>query len=130
MAGVKRIALFVAVGCAAAAVHFGAVVLLVEGLRVPPLLANVGGWLLAFVASFLGQWRLTFASRQTPWRHALPRYFLLSLAGFLANEAGYALLLLATPLPYDAALLLVLLAVAVMTYLLGSRWVFRRSPPR
>ena len=130
MAAVKRIAFFVAVGCSAAAVHFGVVVLLVEALRVPPLLANVAGWLLAFVVSFLGQWQLTFGSRRTPWRHALPRYFALSLAGFLANEGGYAALLRFTPLPYDAALVLVLLAVAVMTYLLGSHWVFRRSPAR
>jgi putative flippase GtrA len=126
----KRIAWFVLVGCAAAMVHFGVVVLLVEALRVPPLAANVAGWLVAFAMSFLGQWQLTFASRGTPWRHALPRYFLLSLAGFSANEAGYALLLHFTPLPYDAALALVLLAVAVMTYLLGSRWVFRHMPAR
>jgi putative flippase GtrA len=124
---VKRIAFFVAVGCAAAAVHFGVVVLLVELLRVPPLAANVAGWLLAFVVSFLGQWQLTFASRATPWRDALPRYFLLSLAGFVANEIGYAVLLQFTRLPYQAALVLVLLAVAVMTYLLGSQWVFRRT---
>lgn len=128
MATVKRLVFFVAVGCAAAAVHFGVVVTLVELLRVPPLAANVAGWLLAFVVSFLGQWQLTFASRGTPWRHALPRYFLLSLAGFAANEAGYALVLHFTPLPYDLALVVVLLAVAVMTYLLGSRWVFRRIP--
>lgn len=127
MAAVKRIAFFVAVGCAAAAVHFGVVVLLVEWLRWPPLAANVAGWLLAFLVSFLGQWRLTFASRGTPWRHALPRYFLLSLGGFAANEGAYAVLLHLTPLPYQVALGIVLLAVAVMTYLLGSRWVFRRT---
>jgi putative flippase GtrA len=127
---VKRIAWFVLVGCAAAAVHFAVVVLLVEGLHAAPLVANVGGWLVAFLVSFLGQWRLTFASRGTPWRHALPKYFVLSLAGFAANEAGYALLLQFTALPYDAALVVVLLAVAVMTYLLGSRWVFLRNPAR
>jgi putative flippase GtrA len=130
MARMKRIAFFVAVGCAAAAVHFGIVVLLVELLRAPPLAANVAGWLVAFIVSFLGQWQLTFASRGTPWRHALPRYFLLSLAGFAANEAGYAALLHFTALPYDVALAAVLLAVAVMTYLLGSRWVFRRTAAR
>lgn len=126
----KRLAFFVAVGCAAAAVHFGVVVLLVERLHAPPLGANVAGWLLAFVVSFLGQWRLTFGSRGTPWRQALPRYFLLSLGGFAANESGYAVLLHATPLPYDVALVVVLLAVAVITYLLGSLWVFRRTPVR
>lgn len=127
MAAVKRLTFFVAVGCAAAAVHFAGVVVLVEWLHWPPLAANVAGWLVAFVVSFLGQWRLTFASRGTPWRHALPRYFLLSLGGFAANEGAYAVLLHLTPLPYQVALGIVLLAVAVMTYLLGSRWVFLRT---
>lgn len=127
MVAVKRIAFFVAVGCAAAAVHFGMVVMLVELLHVQPLAANVAGWLVAFVVSFLGQWQLTFASRGTPWRHALPRYFLLSLGGFAGNEVAYAVLLRFTPLPYQLALVIVLLAVAAITYLLGSRWVFRRS---
>jgi putative flippase GtrA len=130
MARMKRIAFFVAVGGTAAAVHFGIVVLLVELLRTPPLAANVAGWLVAFVVSFLGQWQLTFASRGTSWQHALPRYFVLSLAGFVVNEGGYAVLLHFTALPYDAALAAVLLAVAVMTYLLGSRWVFRRTAAR
>lgn len=128
MTALRRIAFFIAVGCAAGAVHFGAVVLLVEWLGASPLLANVLGWLLAFVVSFTGQSRLTFRSHGTHWTVALPRYFAVSLSGFVLNEAGYALLLHWTALPYDLALGLVLVAVAVMTFLLGSRWAFRRSP--
>ena len=128
MTALRRIAFFIAVGCAAGAVHFATVVLLVEGLHATPLLANVGGWLLAFAVSFTGQWRLTFRSHDTPWSVALPRYFFLSLSGFALNEAGYALLLHWTALPYDLALGLVLVGVAVMTYLLGSKWAFRRNP--
>jgi putative flippase GtrA len=123
-----RLASFVAVGCTAGAVHFGMVVLLVETLALAPLVANVIGWLVAFVVSFLGQSLLTFGSRRTPWTQALPRFFAISLAGFLANESAYALLLHATPLPYDLLLALVLIGVAVMTYLFSSRWVFRGSP--
>ena len=128
MTALRRIAFFIAVGCAAGAVHFGAVVLLVEWLVASPLLANVLGWLLAFGVSFTGQSRLTFRSHGTHWTVALPRYFAVSLSGFVLNEAGYALLLHWTALPYDLALGLVLVAVAVMTFLLGSRWAFRRSP--
>lgn len=124
----RRIAFFIIVGCAAAAVHFGTVVALVEALRAAPLLANVAGWLVAFVVSFTGQSRLTFRSHGTPWAVALPRFFLLSLGGFLMNEGAYALLLRWTVLPYDVALALVLVVVAVVTYLLGSRWAFRRTP--
>ena len=128
MTSLRRIAFFIVVGCAAGAVHFGAVVLLVEWLGVAPLLANVLGWLLAFGVSFTGQSKWTFRSHGTPWAVALPRYFALSLSGFVLNEVGYALLLHWTRLPYDLALGLVLVAVAVMTFLLGSRWAFRRSP--
>lgn len=123
-----RLASFVAVGSAAAAVHFGVVVLLVSGAGVPPLAANVLGWLVAFIVSFLGQWQLTFRAHGAPWLRALRRFFVLSLTGFAINESAYALLLHFSHLPYDVLLALVLLGVAVMTYLLGSRWAFRGSP--
>lgn len=127
-AATLRIASFVAVGCAAAAVHFGVVVVLVEHSHLPPLAANVAGWAVAFVVSFLGQGLVTCRSRRAPLLQALPRFFAVSLAGFAANEAAYALLLHATGVRYDVLLAGVLLAVAVMTYLLSSRWAFRRSP--
>jgi putative flippase GtrA len=120
-----RLARFVAVGCTAAAVHFGVVVLLVESLGLGPLAANVAGWLVAFVVSFSGQWLLTFRGRGAPWQQALRRFFVVSLAGFLANEALYALLLRISTVRYDLLLAMVLVVVAVMTYLLSSRWAFR-----
>jgi putative flippase GtrA len=120
-----RVPRFVAVGCAAAAVHFGVVLLLVGSAAAAPLIANVGGWLVAFIASFLGQWRFTFRAQAAPASQALRRYFVLSLGGFAANEAAYAALLRWTRLPYDLLLAAVLLGVAVFTYLLSSRWAFR-----
>jgi putative flippase GtrA len=128
MTTLARLAWFIAVGCTAAAVHFGVVVLLVEFTGLAPLLANVAGWLVAFIVSFCGQWRLTFRGSGAPWRQALRRFFLISLGGFSANEATYAVLLHFSALPYDLLLALVLVAVAVMTYLLSSRWAFRGSP--
>lgn len=115
-------------GCSAAAVHFGVVVLLVSGAGRPPLAANVVGWLVAFVVSFLGQWQLTFRAHGAPLLRALRRFFLLSFTGFAINEATYAVLLHFSRLPYDVLLAVVLVGVAVMTYLLGSRWAFRGNP--
>jgi putative flippase GtrA len=117
----------VAIGCAAAAVHLGLVILLVEHAGAQPLTANVAGWLVAFTVSFTGHWRLTFGTRQAPWWQAARRFFGVSLAGFLANEATYAVLLHWSRLPYDLVLAIVLVAVAVMTYFLSSRWAFRRK---
>jgi putative flippase GtrA len=123
-----RLARFVAVGSAAAAVHLGVVVALVQAAGARPLQANVLGWLAAFVVSFTGQYRLTFADRAAALLPAMRRFLAISLLGFAANEAGYALALRAHWLRYDLALVLVLMAVAVMTYLLSSAWAFRRRP--
>jgi putative flippase GtrA len=127
MKTLARLAWFIAVGCTAAAVHFGVVVGLVELAGLAPLLANVAGWLVAFIVSFCGQWLLTFRGSGAPWRQALRRFFLISLGGFTANESAYAVLLHFSALRYDLLLGLVLVAVAVMTYLLSSRWAFRGS---
>lgn len=123
-----RVAWFVAVGCVAAAVHLGVVVVLVSGLRQLPLVANVVGWLVAFCFSFSGHWFLTFRALHAPLRRAAARFFGVSLAGFAANELAYALLLHWTGLRYDLLLALVLVAVAVMTYLLSLRWAFQGRP--
>ena len=120
-----RVPRFIAVGCTAAAVHFGTVRLLVGAAGAAPLAANVMGWLLAFGVSFLGQWRFTFRAQQAPAWQALRRYFVLSLGGFAANESAYGALLHWTRLPYDLLLAAVLVGTALVTYLLGSRWAFR-----
>ncbi|HXD38942.1 MAG TPA: GtrA family protein [Ramlibacter sp.] len=122
-----RLACFIAVGCAAAVTHLGVVVLLVSRLGQLPLVANVIGWLVAFTVSFAGHWLLTFRSQQAPlWRSA-GRFFAVSAAGFATNEFAYALLLQWSSWRYDVVLALVLVGVAVMTYLLSSRWAFLGS---
>ncbi|MDB5954723.1 GtrA family protein [Ramlibacter sp.] len=129
MRSLIRLASFVVVGGLAAAVHLGMVILLVGTFRWPPLAANVGGWMVAFIVSFLGQWQLTFRTRRAPAWQAARRFLAISGTGFAANECAYALLLHWSRLPYDVTLAGVLLAVAVMTYLLSSHWAFGRSPP-
>lgn len=127
--GLWRGGSFIVVGSVAAAVHMGVVMALVEGWRLTPLRANVLGWLVAFVVSFLGQWRLTFRDRQAPLARAVPRFFALSLLGFAINQSAYALALHLSGWRYDVLLAAVLVGVAVMTYLLGSRWAFRGIGP-
>lgn len=124
-----RLAWFVAVGCAAAAVHLAVVVLLVSGLGQLPLLANIVGWLIAFTVSFSGHWLLTFDKR-APWWRAARRFFTISMGGFLVNESMYAVLLRLSGWRYDVLLAIVLLVVAVITYLLSSRWAFLGTAPR
>jgi putative flippase GtrA len=116
----RRVAWFVVVGCAAAAVHLGVVKLLVSQLGWLPLVANVAGWLLAFCVSFAGHWQI----------RAARRFFFISFTGFSINEAMYAVLLrLVGDDWYLVVLFFVLLSVAVITYLLSSRWAFRGTGP-
>ena len=125
-----RIASFTAVGCAAAAVHLGVVILLVSQRGWVPLAANVAGWLVAFAVSFGGHRLLTFRSRAAPLWRAMRRFFGVSLAGFTVNELTYAALLHLSGLRYDVLLAAILVLVAVMTYLSSSRWAFLGSSPR
>lgn len=122
-----QVAWFVMVGCAAAATHWAVVVITVSGLNLAPLLANVVGWLIAFAVSFGGHYTLTFRHQKAPLGRALRRFFMVSALGFAINEAAYAWLLHATRLRYDILLALILIAIAVMTFILGRLWAFRQG---
>lgn len=124
---VSQVTWFIMVGCAAAATHWLVVVVTVSGLQLTPLLANVAGWLIAFVVSFAGHYTLTFRHQKAPLGQALRRFFLVSAAGFGINEAAYAWLLHATDLKYDILLALILVGIAIMTFFLGRLWAFRQQ---
>lgn len=124
----QQISLFVAVGCAAAATHWAVAVGCVEGFGLPPLAANLVGWLIAFVVSFSGHYRLTFRHSRTPWTVAARRFFLISAIGFVINESAYALLLHITSLPYDVLLALILIGLAFATFAASRLWAFRHKP--
>lgn len=111
------------VGIAAMATHWCVVALLVP-LGITPLLANVIGFCIAFNVSFFGHHHWTFASSDHQ-KNTFKRFVGVAILGFITNEAMYALLLEFTHLDYRAALLIVLIAVAGMTYLLSRFWAFR-----
>ena len=121
----RQITWFIAVGCAAAATHWAVAVACVEWAGLPPLGANVVGWLLAFVVSFTGHFRLTFRHLAASWTIAARRFFLVSALGFAINELSYAWLLHATSLPYDVLLALVLIGLAFLTFVASRLWAFR-----
>ena len=124
-----RPAVFIAVGSAAALVHLLTVVLLVEKMLLAPLVANVGGWMCAFGVSYGGHRLLTFADHDAPVLQSARRFFLLSAAGFAINESAYAVLLHSSQVPYYLLLAIILVGVAVATYLLSRHWAFAGSRP-
>ena len=122
-----QIGWFVIVGCAAAATHWAVAVACVAVGGLSPLAANLAGWLVAFVVSFTGHYRLTFRHQAAPLLRAAGRFFLVSALGFAVNEAAYATLLHLTTIRYDILLALVLIGIAGMTFILGRCWAFRHS---
>lgn len=122
-----RVGRFVAVGCVAAAVHWSVVRAVVEAGIAAPLLANVLGWGVAFGVSFAGHHRWTFGDAPgRDARRSLPRFLVVSLAGFAVNEATYAALLGGLGgWRYDVVLAVVLVAVAGLTFVASRLWAFR-----
>ena len=112
------------VGVSAMLVHLGSVALVLVPLGLPPLLANIVGFLLAFQVSHLGHHRFTFSAADAPVTRSRRRFFLVALSSFLVNEALYALLLHFTELDYRVALAIVLVAVAALTFVSARQWAF------
>ena len=124
-----RPVVFILVGSAAALVHLLTVVLLVETMQLAPLVANLGGWLCAFTVSYGGHQLLTFADHDAPVLQSASRFLLLSATGFAINESAYTLLLHSSQVPYYLLLAIILVCVAVLTYLLSRRWAFAGNRP-
>ncbi|TDR82715.1 GtrA family protein [Paludibacterium purpuratum] len=116
---------FGVVGISALVVHYLTVTVVLTPLGLAPLIANVAAFLLAFQVSYWGHRQFTFGHSGTPHRQSLPRFFGVACLSFFVNEALYALLLRFTALDYRVSLLIVLFAVAALTFVLSKLWAFR-----
>ncbi len=120
---------FGAVGFSAMAVHYAVVTVWLVPYGLPPLLANVAGFLIAFQVSYWGHRGLTFQASEVAHARGLPRFFAVAALAFGVNEAMYFLLLRYTSLDYRMALLLVLILVAALTFVLSKLWAFGKDKP-
>ncbi|WP_370680753.1 GtrA family protein [Comamonas sp. GB3 AK4-5] len=116
---------FVGVGGAAAATHLAVVFLLVQGLGMAPLVANVLAFLVAFVVSYNGHAWFTFASHAVRGWAVVAKYFAVASLSFVVNEALYWVALHRLHWHYFWSLLGVLVLVAVGTFVLSKFWAFR-----
>jgi putative flippase GtrA len=117
---------FLAVGGLAGLVHYVTTLGLNTLAAVRPGPANIVGFLCAFPVSYYGHRSLSFSATAIPHGRALPRLFAVSSLAFAANQALLLTILSLTALPLSIALAVVLLVVAVSTYLLSRGWVFAR----
>jgi putative flippase GtrA len=121
----RQIAIFIAVGTAAALTHLSIVFAAVELFAVRPLTANVMGFCIAFFVSFSGHARWTFPVAPARQAAARTRFFAVALTGFVLNQTAYAEALhLFGPRYYLPALAAVLLGVAAATFILSKLWAF------
>ncbi len=121
----RQIAIFIAVGSAAALIHLTVVAFVVELLHLKPLAANVMGFIVAFLVSFGGHARWTFPISPQRYTAARTRFFAVACTGFVLNQAAYAEALhLFGPRTYLPALAAVLIGVAIATFLLSKLWAF------
>lgn len=122
---ISQLVRFGCVGTVAAALHLAVVSLLVVLLEMPPLLANVAGFGVAFQVTYFGHRQWTFRAGKRSGDYG--RMLLLSVAAFALNECLYAVLLQTTPLDYRVALGIVLVAVAGLTFIGSRLWVFTHA---
>jgi putative flippase GtrA len=120
--------LFLIVGGCAAGVHYLVTLAVDAATGMDPAWSNLIGFLCAFPVSYLGHRRFSFAGTQASHRQALPRLLAVSCTAFLGNQLMLAALLRYTPLPLWIALAIVLVCVAVSTWVLGRYWAFAHRP--
>lgn len=120
-----QVSLFVLVGGGAAAVHFLSVILFVELFATPALIANIFAFLIAFCFSFSGQRFLTFSSSNQTFFYSLKRYFLVSVCSFIFNELFFYIAVYLFNIQYYIALPIIVLLVAVGTFVVSKRWAFK-----
>lgn len=115
---------FVLVGGCAAATHLAVVALLVQGAGMAPLQANVLAFLVAFVVSYNGHALFTFVQAGARGWSVVVRYFAVACASFVANELLYWVALHWLGWHYFWSLALVLVLVAVGTFVFAKFWAF------
>ncbi|EGK71830.1 GtrA-like protein [Methyloversatilis universalis FAM5] len=120
--------LFLIVGGCAAATHYFVTLGVDWATSIAPAWSNLIGFLCAFPVSYLGHRNLSFAGTKAPHRTALPKLMAVSGTAFVGNQIMLAALLEYTPLPLWLALGIVLVFVALSTWLLGRYWAFAQPP--
>lgn len=119
---------FVLVGAAAAAVHFVALLGLVQGVGLAPAPANAVAFAVAFCVSFGGHFRLSFRHLRArrSWLASMWRWLLSSLAAFGFNQALFVLCLnYWGEGVYVWLWLAVTAVVTLLSFALGRLWAFR-----
>lgn len=121
----RQIASFGVVGASATLLHVGMAWLLIERAAVDGFVANACGAAAAFVVSYLGNARITFANQRGLWNGAA-RYLVVTIIS-LAMSSAVLVLTQRSGLPTYTYVLIVVLTVPLASFLLAKFWAFQ--PP-
>jgi putative flippase GtrA len=123
----NSISWFTIIGAAAALDHYLVALIAKHIGQFSPAWANVTGFCCAFPVSYFGHRYLTFPDQTKTHLQAFPRFLAVALLGFFANQSLLLLILQFTIAPFWLALAVVMIIVAVSTYLLSRHWAFANS---
>lgn len=126
----RSISWFTVIGIVAAAVHYVIAVGLEWSQWVLASEANIIGFLAAFPVSYFGHKIFSFSHQNAEHKQAFPRFFAVALTGFIANQTLVISALKFTPLPFWLVLGVVMVIIAVSTYLLSHHWAFKSNSPK
>ena len=122
----RQLAAFGLVGVCATLIHVTIAWLLIEQAALNGFVANACGAAMAFMVSYLGNARITFASERGLWDAGL-RYLVVTLVSLILSSA-ILMFTQANGLPTSAYALIVVLTVPPTTFVLAKFWAF--APPQ
>lgn len=125
----SQLAQYGVIGVLATIVHIASALALHYFGNVPPLWANFLAFLSAFGVSYWGNWRWTF-SAVASHLHALPKYFFLSLAGFLVNQTLVYLTAIQWQWPFVWSVIGVASVLLAIGFFISRFWVFTPEHPQ
>lgn len=111
------------VGTSGMVVDLGLLVLLVEVVRVPVLVANNVAFLAAVASNYVWNRRWTFRSTHPKIARQFGSFLLVSLVGLIVNVAGMKLLL-SLGIWYVLAKLVLIALVVIWNFLANRAWTF------
>lgn len=121
----QSVSWFTIIGALAALTHYIVAVSFEQSEMLTASHANIVGFVAAFPVSYFGHRKFSFAGHDASHSHALPRFLSVAILGFLANQTLVLNTLQYTKLPFWFVLGIVMVLVAVSTYLLSKFWAFK-----
>lgn len=113
------------VGVAATMVHMSAAFTLFYIAFIPAVLANALAFLVAWCVSYTGQVGWTFKGRGGGHHKSAPKFFVVSLLGFMLNLIIVWVMADIMKVPFYVAVLSVVVSVPILTFVLSKYWVFK-----